>query len=250
MAIKPFKTCLICAQDFAAEHFYSYRQSKDGFYPYCKPCERKRRLRKKLEADPELAEAYKLRDAAFENAIPGEVWKDIPDWVGVYQASSLGRVRSLPRAISAPNRWGACIRRRKGQIIRQRGAGNGHLVVGLSRGGKPHPVMVHRLVCEAFHGKCPPEKQHCAHWDGNPKNNRPENLRWATVSENAEDSRRHGTMRVGSKSNLSKLNEADVLEIRRLNAEDGLTGYRIAKLYGVNMTCIYKILNKQTWRHV
>ncbi len=34
---------------------------------------------------------------------------------------------------------------------------------------------LHRLICEAFHGPCP-EGQECRHLDGDPSNNRPENL--------------------------------------------------------------------------
>ncbi len=44
-------------------------------------------------------------------------------------------------------------------------------------------VKVHRLVCEAFNGPCPPGMV-CIHLDEDSKNNRPENLKWGTQKEN------------------------------------------------------------------
>src|SRR4051794_26778402 len=93
----------------------------------------------------------------------------------------------------------------------------GHLAVCLVRDGEKHTRHVHRLVLEAFAGPCPGGLE-CCHNDGAPANNRRENLRWDTRKANVEDSRRHGTMRLGSRAR-AKLREDDVLEIRRLKAE-------------------------------
>lgn len=50
---------------------------------------------------------------------------------------------------------------------------------------------VHRFICEAFHGPCPPGMEVC-HNDGNPLNNCADNLRWGTHSDNVRDTIRHG----------------------------------------------------------
>ncbi|WPZ05482.1 HNH endonuclease signature motif containing protein [Pelagerythrobacter marinus] len=125
----------------------------------------------------------------------------------------------------------------------------GHLTVGLDRNGEKRRYLVHRLVCEAFHGPCPPDKRHCAHWDGDPTNNNSENLRWATVKENAEDTRRHGNLRVGEDSNLSRLTETQVLEIRA-KAAAGRSGYSLGKEYGISSTGALKIIRRENWKHI
>lgn len=51
---------------------------------------------------------------------------------------------------------------------------------------------VHRLVLEAFIGPCPDGMVGC-HTDGDPLNNRLDNLRWDTPSNNNRDKRAHGT---------------------------------------------------------
>lgn len=66
---------------------------------------------------------------------------------------------------------------------------NGHMTVWL---GRRWQRFVHRLVLEAFVGPCP-EGMECRHLDGNPANNKLDNLKWGTRKENQDDSKRHGT---------------------------------------------------------
>jgi hypothetical protein len=64
--------------------------------------------------------------------------------------------------------------------------------VSLRRDGKTYCRAVHVLIALAYHGE-PPEGMECRHWDGNNFNNRPENLGYATHSQNQLDQIRHGT---------------------------------------------------------
>ena len=57
---------------------------------------------------------------------------------------------------------------------------NGYRHVGIAR----KHYLVHRLITEAFHGLCPPDKCQVDHTNRNRSDNRPENLRWVTYSEN------------------------------------------------------------------
>src|SRR5690625_1691915 len=76
-----------------------------------------------------------------------EVWKDIPEYTGLYQASNLGRVRSLDRVVT--NTLGV-ERRIKGQVLAQEEMHDGYKRVPLSQNGKVRKRPVHRLVAKAF----------------------------------------------------------------------------------------------------
>lgn len=123
-----------------------------------------------------------------------EVWKDIPDYEGLYQASNLGKVRSLPRTAQYVNKWGKKVQYDIPGGVRTvfTHYRSGHLYVGLWKEGKQKHWFVHTLVLSAFVGPCP-DGMECLHGDGNPANNRVENLRWGTPSNNTLDSVRHGT---------------------------------------------------------
>lgn len=76
--------------------------------------------------------------------------------------------------------WIPATRNTKGHWTFGCSAHNGYLQVTISW----KRLAVHRLICEAFHGLCPENKCHVDHIDRNPANNKPENLRWCTRSEN------------------------------------------------------------------
>ncbi|HEY6965850.1 MAG TPA: HNH endonuclease signature motif containing protein [Burkholderiales bacterium] len=87
---------------------------------------------------------------------------------------------------------------RRGHPYRQRGrklkpwlAGSGYLYVQLGFGGPK--TGVHRLVCLAFHGAPTFENAEAAHRNGIKIDNRPENLRWLTRTENEREKMQHGT---------------------------------------------------------
>lgn len=56
--------------------------------------------------------------------------------------------------------------------------------------------------------------------------------------------------KMGEKVNTAKLNAEKVIEIRRQYHEDGISGVRLCEMYGVRNGTIYKIVNRQTWKHV
>lgn len=114
-----------------------------------------------------------------------ENWKPVPGYEDLYEVSSLGRVRSLGRVDPlgrnvAPRVMKPAVRR------------DGYGAVALWRDGVKVQWLVHRLVLTAFVGECPPSLEGC-HNDGNPRNNRLDNLRWDTRSENQLDRVKHGT---------------------------------------------------------
>jgi hypothetical protein len=104
-----------------------------------------------------------------------EEWRPVVGHPG-YEVSDRGRVRSVDRVVKTANGE----RHYKGQLLRP-GPGNaGHLSVVL---GKRKTRMVHQIVLEAFVGPRPAGMDAC-HGIGGVKNNRLENLRWDTRTNN------------------------------------------------------------------
>jgi len=129
-----------------------------------------------------------------------EIWKDIPGWEGFYQASSEGRIRSIPRDNWRPNKVGDITRfRMRGRILRAASGPHGYRVVVLSdatNGRPPKMFRVNRLICATFHGQPPSHRPEAAHGDGDLKNNCAFNLRWASRQENINDKKRHKVERL------------------------------------------------------
>lgn len=169
-----------------------------------------------------------------------EIWRDIPGLVGLYQASNLGRIRSVERevAISRRRNRGQFIRRIRGRILRPAVHSGGYLFVNLDRKhmGKP----VHQLVAMAFHGM-PPEQSEVLHINGNRKDNRVDNLRYGTRSENM-----HDLYFQQGKVGRGKLTMVDVQEIR-MKLDSGAAGQSLAKKYGVSDSTISRIKRKESF---
>lgn len=141
---------------------------------------------------------------------------------------------------------------------------HGYLTVTLGGISKRY---IHRLVLEAFIGKCPKGMQ-CCHNNGNKADNRLENLRWDTRSNNNKDKIKHGKTkgmfvkgigytgkrikRAGVNSPNAKLTEQDVLIIRNVYNKE-INGYRLwnqtqlAKKFNIHPSTISRILNNKSW---
>lgn len=99
-----------------------------------------------------------------------EIWKDIPDYEGVYQVSNLGNVKSIH------------INRVMATSIR-----NGYKQITLRQNNKSKCKQIHRLVYEAFNGKTNLQIDHIA--EGNRLDNRLCNLQAVTCRENLSKSK-------------------------------------------------------------
>lgn len=117
-----------------------------------------------------------------------EVWRAVPGWEGVYEASSFGRIRSLGRIVQ---RAGRDMRVRE-KILAPNVHHSGYLRVNLSHGGRRSEQLVHWIIASTFHGPRP-DGLEIRHLDGDPANNRFDNLRYGTSTENKADISRHGT---------------------------------------------------------
>src|SRR4051794_9775270 len=122
---------------------------------------------------------------------------------------------------------------------------NGYPTVNLPRGGKKSACRIHRLVLESFVGPCPPGMVAC-HGDGDRANNDLSNLRWDTPRANSDDSLRHGTRAMGARCGATKLNEDEVVQIRRMRAEGESIGV-LASRFGVSEYNIKAIVYRKSW---
>lgn len=114
-------------------------------------------------------------------------WRDIPIAPG-YMANSLGEIWSKDRSVKKTIKGVERAFMLKGKKLKPWMA-NAYQYCQAGAGVK---TSVHRLVCMAFHG-LPEGKQEASHLDGNPKNNAPSNLAWASHSENEQHKKLHGT---------------------------------------------------------
>ena len=109
-----------------------------------------------------------------------EIWKDIKGYEGLYQVSSLGRVRSIDHYRKS-GKGGYII---KGKVLKQNFDGKKrYLHVILSKGKKTRTVQVHTLVGKHF-VEGYKKGLEIDHIDTITTNNKVSNLKWVTRSEN------------------------------------------------------------------
>lgn len=126
-----------------------------------------------------------------------EQWLPVVGFEGLYEISDWGRVKSVERKVWFVNRWGQDTQRIVPERIRELSVNpnGGHLELTLHREGKRRHRFVHQLVLDAFVGPYPDGLDQVRHLDGDPTNNRLDNLRYGTAAENVADMLRHGTQR-------------------------------------------------------
>ena len=136
-----------------------------------------------------------------------ELWKDIPNYEGFYQASDLGRIRSLDHV----RKNGTNEYIQKGKILKFNKNNSGYYQVRLSKNGVAKTYRVNRLIALTFIEN-PLNKETVNHINGNKLDNRVENLEWATEREQAIH--RHKVLKVPY-SDCKKCHEANKKKIIR-----------------------------------
>ena len=114
-----------------------------------------------------------------------EIWKDVPEYEGLYQVSNFGNVKSLQKNIKMPN---GGIRIQSEKILKPFSS-TGYLEVELCKKGKGKYFKVHKLVAITYLNHIPcGHKITVDHIDHNKKNNTLNNLQLLTNRENVKRS--------------------------------------------------------------
>lgn len=127
--------------------------------------------------------------------------------------------------------------------------GLGYKVVSLYANLQKQTYDVHRLVLETYIGLRPVGME-CRHLNGVRTDNRLINLCWGTPKENQQDSIRHGTSVRGERVGTSKLTEVKVKVIRYLYKVANFSLQDLAWQFDVGRTTIWRVINKETWKHL
>lgn len=125
----------------------------------------------------------------MEVKIMKELWKDIPNYEGLYQASNLGRIKSVDGKKTFSKLHGERVW--KERILKPKSCRDFNICgyrVSLWKDGKHKDYLVARLVCATWHENLIDTKMTVNHKDGNRLNNKIENLEWLSLSDNI----RHG----------------------------------------------------------
>ena len=163
-----------------------------------------------------------------------EIWKDVPNYEGLYQVSNLGRVKSLNYS-----------RGSKEKMLKPKPNGNGYYYISLYKNRTPKNKYIHRLVTLAFYGE---SKLTVNHKNGIKSDNRLDNLEYRTQSENNQHAYDTGLKARGESHVQSKLTDAEARKIKY--EHHGMTQKDIAKIYGIAQALVSRIRSGKYRKHI
>lgn len=128
-----------------------------------------------------------------------EEWRQVVGYEGLYEVSSLGRVKSLERIVLFKNG-----KKKKFPTMILKNYNCPYPRVRLNKEGVGSNNYVHVLLCAAFIGKRPP-KHYVNHIDGIKENSILSNLEYVTASENNKHAFRLGLNKPNHKSKRTNI---------------------------------------------
>ena len=167
-----------------------------------------------------------------------EIWKDIPNYEGLYQVSNLGRVKGLDRTVCGKD--GKSYTKR-GKILKNKMGTNGYHYVCLYKNNKQKTFMIHSLVALNYIGERPKNYDIC-HISGDKLDNTVYNLKYDTRTENFND-----MYRQGRKNPRGKLSIEDVVKMRKMYKTGKYTYEKLADLFNVDPSNTSAIIRRKTF---
>lgn len=172
-----------------------------------------------------------------------EIWKPIEGFEGVYEISSLLRIRSLPKTE-------VYCGRKRGNIITTKISIGGYVRVSLRLPRKKNKMyLLHRLFATAFIPNLE-NKPFINHKNSIRHDNRIENLEWCTHSENNKHAHDTGRQKVytGEHHHQSKLTKSQVDAVRSKYSYGKYTITMLSNEFGMSRYAIQAILSNKTWK--
>jgi len=199
----------------------------------------------------------------MSQSVNNEEWLPVLGFEKSYEVSSLGRVKSLDRLVPHHNSSTGMALRRGKILSPSRSSKYGHLKIKLGGGSVASQVSyhVHQLVLSAFVGPRPAGME-VRHLNGDPSDNRLENLAYGTRKDNANDMRLHGTdktraLRVSEskqgiatvwceRHGMAKLTVEQVKSMKK-DFTEGMTATEACRKYNISQAHASKIRLGQAW---
>ena len=171
-----------------------------------------------------------------------EQWLPVVGYLGHYEVSDCGRVRSVDRQVGS--RWETS-QSLKGQALTL--AHETYVRVSLSKGGEVKKTSVHRMVATAFLPPCPNDMNQVNHIDGNKHNNTASNLEWSNSSLNQLHAYANGLSNWNYENRSTKLNPEKAVQIRDMD-NLGYTQYDIARLFKIDQSTVSDVITGRSWK--
>ncbi|PHE75181.1 endodeoxyribonuclease [Bacillus wiedmannii] len=177
--------------------------------------------------------------------------KDIEGYEGLYEITEDGRVFRKERTVKTTKKNGQIYNQKLKRLeLKQQVIKCGYLSVHLFKNGKVKFIQIHRLVAQTFIPNLG-NKPQVNHINGIKTDNCVSNLEWVTRSENLKHAFANELLiaKRGTEHTLSKLNDNDIREIRKMSA-NGISKMQISKEFNVSRSLISHIVSRKRWKHV
>lgn len=165
-------------------------------------------------------------------------WRDVVGYEGIYEVSNTGLVRTHKDKVTYTERHG--VRRWKQRILKNKTPNGRDVRVNLWKDGKSKDYLVHRIVAEAFIPKVE-GKTSINHIDGNPKNNKVENLEWCNHKENNNHAFDNGLINTGKKVLLKNKTTNEKLYFRSLSKASEHLGRSVGYLSALIIKGVFEV---------
>lgn len=125
-----------------------------------------------------------------------EIWRQIPGYENLYEASTFGRIKSVDRLV--PGKHPGTYAKITGKILSPIKNKGGYLRVNLCDETGRKAKFIHRLVALTFLGPPDGDKTDVNHKDENTQNNRIDNLEWCTKKYNSNYGNRNKKLSIST----------------------------------------------------